>query len=512
MPDTLEPQRLVLQATLDAQKTPLERNQLGQFATPTALAREVAGFALRQLPATTPIRFLDPAIGTGSFYSAARQEVPADRWAWAQGVEIDPHYGQPAQQLWQGTTLQLTLGDFTTLPAPTREEDKATLLLSNPPYVRHHHLKAAEKTRLRASAEAIIGAAPQGTTGLYAYFLYLCHAWLAEGGIGAWLIPSEFMDVNYGRLMRQYLLEQVSVIRIHRYSPEDLQFDDALVSSAVVVLRKQVPTPDHTIEFSYGGSLSAPHSINTISVARLVQQNKWNIIFRDAAPAIVDPAIAKLSDFFAVKRGLATGCNEFFIMSPEQAEARGIPAQFLTPILPTARYLDTDEVPADRPLDYLLTCARPVQELAEQYHQFVQYIQEGIVQGIDKRHLCSHRTPWYSQEDRPPTPFLCTYMGRGVGNSPFRFILNHAQATASNAYLLLYPKPVLQAYIEQHPNALRRIWQILRAITPQAMIDEGRVYGGGLHKVEPKELASVPVPALARLLQPQPAQTELALA
>lgn len=35
---THEKKRLALQAELDGQKTQLERNRLGQFATPTALA------------------------------------------------------------------------------------------------------------------------------------------------------------------------------------------------------------------------------------------------------------------------------------------------------------------------------------------------------------------------------------------------------------------------------------------------------------------------------------------
>jgi adenine-specific DNA-methyltransferase len=37
-----------------------------------------------------------------------------------------------------------------------------------------------------------------------------------------------------------------------------------------------------------------------------------------------------------------------------------------------------------------------------------------------------------------------------------------------------------------------RVFDALMQITPAQVISEGRVYGGGLHKVEPNELAQLP--------------------
>lgn len=119
---SIEDRRLALQIALDAEKTLSERNRLGQFATPTGLASDVVAYAHGLLGDDTKVRFLDPAIGTGSFYSALVCELDESRIETAAGIEIDSHYGKPASDLWEAHRLKLTLGDFTAMSAPLQGE------------------------------------------------------------------------------------------------------------------------------------------------------------------------------------------------------------------------------------------------------------------------------------------------------------------------------------------------------------------------------------------------------
>lgn len=498
----LEAQRLELQAELDAAKSKLERNQLGQFATPPSLATALIEHAQRLMPPDQPVHFLDPAMGTGAFYAALLRAFPDHRIKVAWGYEIDPHYGEPARLLWRDRCAEIVIGDFTQAAPPEQDADKFNLLICNPPYVRHHHIQADEKKRLQALASRSFHAKLSGLAGLYVYFIGIAHTWLQEGGIAGWLIPSEFMDVNYGSAIRHYLTSQVTLLEIHRFDPLEVQFDDAVVSSVIVWFRKQKPPPDHEVQFSLGGSLDQPKMHQTISLTTLRQETKWTRFPKRSVRAVND-AEPHLRDLFEIKRGIATGANEFFILDAAQIRQHELPIEFLTPILPGPRYLDTDEVQADkngnpllkRPL-FLLDCDLPEDQVEWRYPSLWRYLQLGVAQGIPNGYLCAHRSLWYAQDKRAPSPFLCTYMGRysrGHTANPFRFILNHSQAVVPNVYLNIYPHRQLSAAISERPDFKRMIWESLQAITVNMLVDEGRVYGGGLYKLEPKELGNLPI-------------------
>jgi adenine-specific DNA-methyltransferase len=490
---TIEERRLDEQIRLDSQKTAAERNKWGQFATPPELALSIARYA-HGLIGDSPVFFLDPAIGTGSFYSAVSHVLPPKQIATAAGVELDPLFAETAVALWRDRGLTVLKGDFTRQHPP---EQRFNLVLTNPPYVRHHHLSAADKDRLRARLSQSLHLEISGLAGLYCYFLLLCHDWMEDGGLAAWLIPSEFMDVNYGATIRRYLSERVTLLRIHRFCPTDVQFADALVSSAVVIFRKSPPPADHAICFSSAGSIEHPKSEASVPLVLLRHSRKWTQF--PASTAVKSVGELTLGDIFSIKRGLATGANDFFILTEADIKAWQIPRHFVKPILPGPRYLTEDIVagtpngpPRVSPQLFLLDCGEPEEKIEATWPRFYEYLQRGKQRNIHASYLASHRAPWYSQEQRPPAPFLCTYMGRSRnGKHPFRFIWNRSQATAHNVYLMLYPKGQLRSALKKCPELEHRVFEALQRITPAQLLSESRVYGGGLHKVEPNELSRI---------------------
>jgi hypothetical protein len=504
--DTLEATRLALQSSFDSARTKKERNHLGQIATPSVLARDILTYGLELLPSQTSVRFLDPAIGTGAFFSALLSTESCRTVEAADGYEVDPQYEVPVRHLWSATPLRLHIADFTRVSPPDTETERFNFVVCNPPYVRHHHLPNTEKVRLQPITEAVFGVPVGGLAGLYCYFLALAHLWMRTGAIACWLIPSEFMTVKYGYAVKRYLLNRVTLVRIHRFDPHDVQFDDVLVSSAVVFFRNAPPPPNHSVEFTYSGAVGRPEVSRCVSAEALCRETKWTRF--PVAGTRDTSSSTTLGDYFHIKRGLVTGSNQFFILTPEQIEQQGLPWEWFRPILPSPRYLECDEVIGDKDGNpmltqqlFLLDCRLPEEEVKTVSPVLWSYIETGIPE-VSHRYLCRHRTPWYRQEERPHTPFVCTYIGRrntkrGV---PFRFIFNQSRATVPNVYLMLYPKPTLAQALQVEPTLAREVWRLLLNIQPDALLDEGRVYGGGVHKLEPSELSKVPLVGMHVLL------------
>ena len=133
----IEANRVLLQYMTDNKKSRETRRKLGQFATPYALAQEIVTYGLKLLNSDT-IDFLEPAIGTGTIYSALLEECEktAKRLRKSIGFEIDDDFFFAARKLWESSGIKIEHTDFTEANC----DKKVNFLISNPPYVSHPHI------------------------------------------------------------------------------------------------------------------------------------------------------------------------------------------------------------------------------------------------------------------------------------------------------------------------------------------------------------------------------------
>lgn len=491
----LEKKRIEIQNLIDKKNNIEYRRHEGQFATPFVLAKEITDYALTLID-SREISFLEPAIGTGAFVSALLDSANKSNKNIKKitGIEKDKSFFKAASFLW-GNKCVLN-GDFFKIPP----DASYNLLICNPPYVRHHFLSMEYKEFLKNMSTKELGYALSGLSGLYCYFLLHSLQWLTPGAICGWLIPCEFMDVNYGKKLKEFLLKDVTLLHIHKYDSNNSKFDDALVSSCVVWFKNSPPPINHLIKFTCNGAISSPVFSKTISNKLLSPEDKWNKLF---SYSIANSATAtlRLGDLFNVKRGIATGDNNFFIFTKEKIIENNLQMNYFKPILPSPRYLKTDEITCDnhgypniKPQLFLLDCTISEDELLQSDPMLYKYLKSGE-ETTAKKYLCKNRKKWYFQEKRTTPPLLCSYMGRGSKSSnAFRFILNHSDAIATNSYLLLYPTEYLLSKIKNNKCLLEQIWSSLNRLSDEHIRQEGREYGGGLKKIEPKELQNLLLP------------------
>jgi hypothetical protein len=452
-----------------------QRRPLGATYTPQAVISAMLAWAATQID---PARIVDPGAGSARFLVAAGRKFPNAQLV---AVEIDPLAATLARGHLAAAGLrdrsQVILGDYR--ETLLRRIDGPTLYLGNPPYVRHHLVAKRWKTWLTETARAHGFTASQ-LAGLHVHFFLAIADSALKGDVGVLITAAEWLDVNYGRLVRELLVGPLGVKTIHVIEPAAMPFVDA--ATTAVITGFEVGNRPKSIglrRVETLGKLESLHSDWQVRRERLEQSDRWTPLTRPAQDT--PTGFIELGELCRVHRGQVTGANNIWIAG---THARDLPKSVLFHTVTRARELfAVNGVLAD-PLGLRKVIDLPVDldefDTIERSH-INKFLMFAKASGADGGFIASHRKAWWSVGLREPAPILATYMAR----RPPAFIRNLANARHINIAHGLYPREPLAETV------LRGLGTFLSRHTS---LNQGRAYAGGLTKFEPREMERLKVP------------------
>ncbi len=451
------------------------RKKYGQFFTPESIAAFMCKWVMH---GNQNAKILEPAYGLGVFSRILAQSTtqPIDAY------EIDSKiFSVAASELPNGVNLWNE--DY----FKSEWETKYDAIVCNPPYLKFHDY---DNDLYIPDVNSHLGIKLNGFTNLYTLFLLRSIAQLRAGGRLAYIIPSEFLNADYGVEVKRALLKSNTLKHVVIVDFTKCAFDDALTTACILLCEN---TRSDTIRFSTLTDIKkldeCLDAYVEYNITELDADIKWKAYYEEGN-SIKYRHLVPFSNFAKVSRGIATGANDYFTFKQSKIADFNIPQKCLMPCIckaldaPKAFFTqkDFENLANNNKTCYLFNgCAN------ESHPSVNSYITLGEKAGFNKRFLTASRTPWYSIENRPPAPIWVSVFNR----NGLRFVRNEANIYNLTTFHCIYPKGVIDTDV--------LFAYLITDVAKEIFLDNSRQYGNGLVKFEPNDLNKGMVADLSRL-------------
>ena len=422
---------------------------------------------------------VDCGAGTGRFAIAAARRFSAARVI---AVEQNPELAALLRQrLWECGLLGRVAvidGDFRSVALPTSGR---TLFLGNPPYVRHHDIGAPWKTWY-SQRMAEFGLKASKLAGLHVHFMLRAAELMRPGDALCFVTSAEWLDNGYGRAPRE-LLSGNSPLAVTGLWVADLAqpvFADALVSSLVVRADRGSEAQGVRTGVIAEEGLQTLHDVSREQIAA---SDRWSAWCRPTL-ALASAGI-ELGELFRITRGQVTGLNAVWVLERDHSD---LPRTLSVASVTRAKELIDDVVASGAGVEQLrrvVSLPADLDTVPDAHRDAVaRFLQRATAMGADQTYIARHRKPWHVVAMREPPAVFVSYMGR----RPPVFRANPWRASFINIAHGLYPR---------QPMSAAALARLLRHLNRTTDLHAGRMYGGGMAKFEPGDIARLRVPPQA---------------
>ena len=456
------------------------RKRLAQFFTPPPIAEFMLSWVLE---GKNTGEVYDPAFGLGAFLNAAPINVSFI------ASEVDRIIVEYFKKHYSRQPSKLEVEDYL-----SKFGCRYANIVCNPPYLKFQ--KFSNRHEVFEAFKENLGITLSGYTNTASAFLLKSLSELDDNGRMAYILPSEFLNAGYGKIVKSSLLQGGNLHSIIQIECEREAFADATTSVCIVLVDKSISYD--SVAFRSVASLSELKSVMSckpvreILVEDLDPKDKWGRYFisEHDSVSIVHESFVKLSSYGRFTRGIATGANEFFVLSKSDIDRLGLPEKVCKPCITKSKQLsgvtfterDFRELNSSNESVFLFSPGEYSDIPAAQ-----SYIRYGESRGYDKRFITRNRTPWYKTESRAPSPLLVNVFSR----NGYKVVRNDTDVVTLTNFHVFYPGEDGDGYVD---------WlylYLLSDVGHSVLSLSKRTYGNMLEKFEPNDLNDSFVPSMS---------------
>lgn len=374
------------------------QKESGSYYTPQELVKFMVEYLKKEQQDFDNV--LEPSAGDGRFLPlllSCSNHVKA--------VELFQEKVQQINQNYGCEKLAVECVNFIRYASISKE--RYSLVIGNPPYI---SLKMMNRTDIK---EAKILCEEAGISSYamqniwFAFVLASCKLLRSDGTL-FFVLPMEFLQVQYAEKLRNYLESKFNTI--HIISFEVCVFADIEQEICLVYLTNRTDFLPYILYEVY----SSPNEKKIVS-RNIIQKNKplqkWsNAILKDEDILLLKSLSLNYTEVEKIGTtapGIVTGGNKYFILTEEQVKKYRC-RKLVLPILQKSSFITDNTISIDEEVfekirkrnkpAYLLDLAKvPQNELPIELEKYLKWAGEQKIQNIElkKRFKCANRTPWY---------------------------------------------------------------------------------------------------------------------
>ncbi len=457
----------------------------GSYYTPTDLIDFMVTYLKKEKQDFSKI--LEPSAGDGRFFSSLLPLCGS-----AKAIERFSDKVHDIRQRYGDKKLDIQMTDFIHFSMECNE--KYSLVIGNPPYINPKMMddEDLESTKKLCRMEGLKPSVMQNMW--LAFVLGACRV-LERNGTIFFVLPMEFLQVQYAERLREHLEKKFNTIHI-------ITFEVPVFSSIeqevclVYLTNRRVNLPYILYEVYEDASASKPIFQNTIQKNKPLK--KWsNAVLTDDDIVLLQNTAKSYS---AIKKmgisapGIVTGGNKYFIITEQQMKEYECEGQVLK-ILQKASCISENTIMIDekavnklreekKPMYLLNLSGTAKTELSRKLKNYLKWAGNQSTDDIKlkDRYKCANRTPWYG------VPIV------NKGDVIFFKRYHIIPRVYSNRADIHTTDAGYHIRLNEGWDKDSLVFCFYNSLTLAQCEFEGRYYGGGVSELVPSEFKELTIP------------------